>query len=46
MRAKLVTAYVPIADHPRSAREYGELGERLGGVPVPKKAFYDQVPNL
>lgn len=46
MKAKLVTAYVPIPDHPRSARVYGELGERLAAVPVPKKAFYDQVQNL
>lgn len=46
MRAKLVTAYVPIKDHPRTAAEYGALGERLSGVPVPKKAYYDQVQNL
>ncbi len=46
MRVKLVTGYVPIADHPRTAEEYGALGEKLGGVPVPKKAYYDQVQNL
>lgn len=43
MKARLVTAYVPIAGHPRSVQEYGELGERLGGVPVRKKAFYQEV---
>lgn len=46
MRVKLVTAYVPIPNHPRSPAEYGELGEKLGGVPVPKKAFYSRVENL
>jgi hypothetical protein len=46
MRVKLVTAYVPIAGHPRGPAEYGALGETLSGVPVPKKAFYDQVQNL
>lgn len=46
MRAKLVTGYVPIAGHPRGPTEYGALGEKLGGVPVRKKAFYDQVQNL
>lgn len=46
MRARLVTAYVPIPDHPRTAAEYGAYGEKLGAVPVPKKAYYDQLPNL
>lgn len=45
MKAKLVTGYVPIPNHPRTAAEYGELGERLGGVPVPKKAFYMKVED-
>lgn len=40
MKTRLVTGYIPIPDHPRSAGEYGELGERLSGVPVRKKAFY------
>ncbi len=40
MNAVLVTGYVPIPNHPRTAEEYGELGERLSGVPVKKKAFY------
>lgn len=43
MKARLVTAYVPIADHPRGAQIYGELGEKLSGVPVRKKAFYQEV---
>ena len=43
MRARLVTAYVPIIDHPRKSSEYGELGEKLSGVPVRKKAFYQEV---
>lgn len=46
VRARLVTGYVPIPDHPRTAAKYGMLGEKLGGVPVPKKAYYDQVQNL
>lgn len=43
MKVQLVTGYVPVKDHPRGPKEYGELGERLGAVPVPKKAFYQQV---
>lgn len=43
MTARLVTAYVPIAGHPRTAEQYGELGEKLGGCPVRKKAFYQTV---
>lgn len=46
IRTKLVTAYVPIPNHPRSPKEYGELGEQLSGVPVPKRCYYDQLPNL
>lgn len=46
MNVRLVTAYVPIADHPRTPAEYGELGEKFGPLPIPKKAYYDQVPNL
>jgi|SRR6185312_2707420 len=45
MRVKLVTGYVPIPGHPRTAAEYGELGERLSGVPIPKKAFYMRVED-
>lgn len=43
-KIKIVTGYIPIMEHPRSATEYGELGERLGGVPCRKKAFYS-TPN-
>lgn len=46
MKTRLVTAYVPIPNHPRTAGEYGELGEKLSGVPVPKKAFYNKVSEL
>jgi hypothetical protein len=46
MRAKLVTAYVPIPNHPRGPEEYGALGEKLGGVPVRKKCFYNTLPDL
>lgn len=46
MNVRIVTAYVPIAGHPRGPAEYGALGEKLSGVPVPKKAYYDQVQNL
>jgi hypothetical protein len=42
MKAVLVTGYIPIPNHPRTAAEYGELGEKLSGVPVPKKAFYSR----
>jgi hypothetical protein len=45
MNARLVTAYVPIPGYPcRTPKEYGELGEKLSGVPVRKKAFYNK-PN-
>jgi len=46
MKVRLVTGYVPIRNHPRTPEEYGKLGELLSGVPVPKKAYYDQVQNL
>jgi len=45
MKARLVTGYVPIPNHPRTAEEYGALGERLSGVPVQKKAFYSRVED-
>lgn len=43
MKTRLVTGYIPILGHPRGPAEYGKLGERLSGVPVPKKAFYQEV---
>lgn len=45
MKTRLVTGYVPIPGHPRTAAEYGELGEKLSGVPVRKKAFYSRVED-
>lgn len=46
MKTRLVTAYVPILNHPRTAEEYGTLGEKLGGVPVRKKGFYNRIDEL
>ena len=46
MKTRLVTAYVPIPNHPRTAKEYGDLGEQLGGVPVRKKCFYNKLDDL
>lgn len=45
MKAKIVTGYIPIIGHPRGPEEYGALGEKLGGVPVPKKCFYMKVED-
>ncbi len=45
MRVKLVTGYVPIPGHPRSAAEYGELGEQLGTVGFSKQPFYGLVQD-
>jgi hypothetical protein len=45
MKARLVTGYIPIIGQPRGVKEYGELGEKLGGVPVRKKAFYMRVED-
>ncbi len=44
-KVKLVTGYVPIRNHPRSAEEYGRLGDELAKVKVPLRAFYAQVEN-
>lgn len=46
MKTRLVTGYVPIPNHPRTAKEYGDLGEKLGGVPVRKKCFYNKLDDL
>lgn len=46
MNAKLVTAYVPIPNHPRTPEVYGALGEQLGGAPVRKKCFYQNLDTL
>jgi hypothetical protein len=45
MKVRLVTGYIPIVGHPRGPGEYGRLGEMLGAVPVPKKAFYQRVED-
>lgn len=48
-RTKLVTGYIPIQGHPRSAKEYGELGENLFGAldcvagDFTIQPFYEQV---
>lgn len=43
----VVTGYVPLINHPRSATEYGELGEKLfGGVTAAViHPFYETVPE-
>jgi|SRR5665647_236076 len=43
MTIRVVTGYVPIPGHPRTAAEYGALGEPLGLMPFPTKAFYHKV---
>lgn len=46
LNVKLVTAYVPVPGNPRTAEDFGNLGEALGMVrSVPIKAFYNQVPQ-
>lgn len=42
---KVVTGYIPIADHPRSAAEYGALGEKLGELKCPIQPFYAAVTS-
>lgn len=45
MKVKLVTGYCPIPNHPRTAKEYGALGDNFRRITkVPIKAFYTQ-PN-
>lgn len=44
LKVKVITGYVPIPDHPRSAEEYGKLGENLGMITAaPVKAFYNRL---
>ena len=46
MQVCMVTGYIPLVQNKwRSAATYGELGEKLSGVPVPKKAFYMKVED-
>lgn len=44
-RCRVVTGYIPIADHPRTAKEYGELGEKLRGLKAPVQPFYGAVTS-
>lgn len=44
-KIKVVTGYVPIAGHPRSATEYGELGDKLRGLKAPVQPFYEVVTS-
>lgn len=47
MKVKLITGYCPISGHPRSAQEYGRLGDKFRRITkVPLKAFYSQVGTL
>jgi hypothetical protein len=45
MTIRVVTGYVPIPSHPRTAAEYGSLGEPLGTMPFPTKAFYHKLQS-
>ena len=45
MTIRVVTGYVPIPGYPRTAAEYGALGEPLGTMPFHTKAFYHRVEN-
>lgn len=40
MKVKIVTGYVPIPAHPRTAEEYGKLGENFRLVKTPIRPFY------
>ena len=44
-RIRVVTAFVPIPDHPRTAEEYSELGKGLRAIRAPFKAFYNTVED-
>lgn len=48
MEAKLVTGYIPIQGHPRTAAEYGELGEIFAKLDCKNFSihpFYETVPD-
>lgn len=46
-KVKLITGYCPIPGHPRTAEEYGKLGENFRRITkVPLKAFYTQMQDL
>lgn len=44
-KIKVVTGYIPIAGHPRSAEEYGALGEKLRELKTPVQPFYGAVTS-
>lgn len=41
----VVTGYIPILGHPRTAKEYGELGEMFKDLKHDVYPFYDRVEN-
>ena len=45
LKLKVVTGYIPIQDHPRSAAEYGALGEQLAALKAPIQPFYGNVTS-
>lgn len=46
-KVKIITAYVPLKDHPRTPEEYGALGENFRGVTAaPVKAFYMNIVDM
>jgi len=44
-KIKVVTGYIPIAGHPRSAKEYGDLGEKLRDIKHPLQPYYGVVTS-
>lgn len=44
-KLRIVTGYIPIADHPRSAEEYGRLGEQLRELKSPIQPFYGAITS-
>jgi hypothetical protein len=44
-KIKVVTGYVPVQNSPRSAAEYGALGEKLRELKVPVQPFYGNVSS-
>lgn len=45
-QAAIVTGYIPIVGHPRSAKEYGKLGEKIfGPLSCNVFPFYEKVEN-
>lgn len=44
-KVRVVTAFVPIPNHPRPPAEYSELGRQLRGIRAPLKAFYNTVED-